>query len=161
MWIPHNPPRDLLPVVFFSFFRSFVSLLPLTFHRIQQLAPGVLRFGVSTTGPPLPRSTLLFASEGCDLVHEFPRRMAFAVGRLPLEVPVKESSKTSPPFRLGVPSGSPVPRSTRLFTFQRAAIFHTCTLSSLKYFPPFFTMKSCSSFQLRVVLLRRAMLSFH
>ena len=75
-WIPHNPPRDLPPRRLLFLF-ALVSLLPLTFHRIQSGSSLWNCFGVPTTGPRLAveyrllvRSShhLPFSStKGCDL----------------------------------------------------------------------------------------------
>ena len=72
--IPNNPPRDLPPRRLLFLSRSFVSFLPLTFSLIQQFHGSChqppYRFGVLTTGPPLPSSTLLIVTEGCDLCYD-------------------------------------------------------------------------------------------
>ena len=65
--IPYNPPRDppsLRPLFLLSL---LVSFLP--FADLPVISPPC-RFGVPTTGPPFPLSTLLHVTEGCDLCHE-------------------------------------------------------------------------------------------
>ena len=96
--IPNNPPRDLPPRRLLFLSRSFVSFLPLTFSLIQQFHGSChqppYRFGALATGPPLPSSTLLIVTEGCDLCYTL---------------------RFSSPCRFGVPTiGPPVPLSTLL-----------------------------------------------
>ena len=135
--IPNNPPRDLPPRRLLFLSRSFVSFLPLTFSLIQQFHGSChqppYRFGVLTTGPPLPSSTLLIVTEGCDLCYDlgattlamYLRRLVRCCG---VSYAACVSISISTLFRYQSTTSlwstfywSVLPLST-LFTLQRAAI---------------------------------------
>ena len=65
--IPYNPPRDLPAPRPLFLLSLLVSFLPFADLPVISLS---YRFGVPTTGPPFPLSTLIHVTEGCDLCHE-------------------------------------------------------------------------------------------